>query len=418
MSMREFNPKALMRKLSPNLRDKLLHQTNLLDEIAKRSHKKDPEKDRAYYAWSRIPELSRAVADRDLRRVWDMCGDKGRFYLAQAAQEIWSGDKTMLDAAEDMTNHDLAVSIYLASEKEFEAAYARLSVDDYSFRIKRKGKDVRDVESNDKKKRRMEDGIAAFFRSNRQGYRRCQVEDYSDADKLIIFVYHERRKRPEDKFDSKGNLITDWRKAVEPAMCVYYKSNGVLMVKAREKKLSRQLISLMGSVYFDDPLFFESLYLEEFDLQPVLKPDFEFDLLPGEGTTSATITSMTFVHPAARVGKVIIQVQGDHRKALHDMGLSPGKVKLDAIKIETWGDGRKYKNRRCIEIRLPDICNLTDTPRDRSLADCLERWGITGNENEPNAFELESLAASDSEREIVRSRIESRYQGENPGLGQ
>lgn len=57
---------------------------------------------------------------------------------------------------------------------------------------------------------------------------------------------------------------------------------------------------------------------------------------------------MTFNHPSSRVGKITMQCKGDHRKALRDMKLSPDKVKLDAIKIETWGDGRKYKNRRCV----------------------------------------------------------------------
>lgn len=413
MSKREFNPRALMRKLSPDLRDKLLRQTSLLSQIEKHTHEKDPKKDQTYFAWSRIPEPKRAVADRDLRRVWDMCCDKGRFYLIHAAHDCWPDDKAMLDAVEDMTNHDLAVSVYLASQKEFETAYARLSVDDYSFRIKRKGKDSVAIDSDEMKKQYMSDGITSFFKRNHQGYRRCSVEDFSDKDKLIIFVYHEKRKRPEDVFDKKGQLVTDWRKSVEAAMCVYYKSNGVLMVKAKEKKLSRELITLMGKVYFNDPLFFESLYLEEFSLQTVLKSDFEFSLLPGEGTTTANITSMTFIHPSASVGKLTMQCKGDHRKALRDMKLDPQKIKLDALKIETWGDGQKYKNRRCIDIRLPDICNLTDTARDRSLADMIERSGITGKENEQNIFKLESMETFDTEREIVRNRIESRYAGAN-----
>lgn len=417
MSQREFNPRTFFRRFQPEIRNRLLGQLDLLDQIKANESREDPEPDRVFFAWARASEALRNVSDRELRRINDLACDNARFYLNQKAADLWSGEPELLKQALDMTNQDLAATIFLESHSAFEAVYGEFTLDDFSFRVKRQGKRPQEVEPTPEKKALFKQGLVDFFHDNKDGDRKVQVEDHLDDIRFGLFIYHEDRLRYEDGFDDKARLVSRTRRPVGQAMAVYYPKSGLLMVKARALKLRDQLIRLIGQVYFDDVEFFATLHVHEFDLTPLNDPDFDMPFNAGDGIGAVRIVELSLAALNANVGPSTFACPNGPKAALHSLGLPLDMVVFNGVKIRVEPDGKKNTRQRTIAIELPDRWNLKDTPRDRKLAEYVDRWGLMKKEGDDEGKPVEDLV-DDAERlgESLRARVAARYQGQNTDM--
>ena len=230
MHKMEFDPKRFLRRLRPEIKERLLGQLTLLDLMNKNRCEEDPEPDRDYFAWMRIPEDRRKTSSRDLARINDMCSDKARFYLMQEAHVLWRSKPDLLQEATEMPTCDLAATLFLESEINFKRAWSEFYIDDFAFRIKRKGKDDSQPKVSAGTKDRLQRRIQLFYKAGGEGHRHCKVEDHDDENRFAIFLYHEHRVRYREKFDENGILLSEEDKPVEQAMAVYYKHTHVVTV--------------------------------------------------------------------------------------------------------------------------------------------------------------------------------------------
>lgn len=413
MHKMEFDPKRFLRRLRPEIKERLLGQLTLLDLMNKNRCEEDPEPDRDYFAWMRIPEDRRKTSSRDLARINDMCSDKARFYLMQEAHVLWRSKPDLLQEATEMPTCDLAATLFLESEISFKRAWSEFYIDDFAFRVKRKGKDDRQPKVSAGTKERLQRRIQLFYKAGGEGHRNCKVEDHDDENRFAIFLYHEHRVRYREKFDENGILLSEEDKPVEQAMAVYYKHTHVLMVKVRQKKLRAELITLMGELYFDDPYFFDHALAREFDLSPLADPKFDFPFRPADGISSVSVEGFSFWHPDARLGllKDVPCPQG-HVAALAALGLTQDQVDYYGVKIKFAPDGRIHRYNRTACISLPDRINLGDTPRDRLLTKYLDEWGFFATETDDADAEAVEDAAQLGE--LFGTRVGTRYRGDSP----
>ena len=417
MSKREFNPKSFFRKFRPDIRDHLLGQLNLLSVLEKKKLEGDPEDDAVFFAWTRADSEQRHIADREFMRINDLACDNARPYLNEVAARLWHDKPKLRDEALDMANQDLAALIFLESKTDFEAVYADFFIDDFSFRVMRQAKEARPVALTPEKKAQFEDALVRYYRGTLEGNRQVQIEDHNDETRFALFVYHEDRLRYKDRFGKDGRLVSAPDRPVENAMIVYYPSNGLLTVKAHNKKLRDHLISLIGEIYFADSEFFEGAYRREFDLSSLTDPDFGFSYRASDGISGVRVVEVAFSHPDHRVGLVTAHCLTGHQEALRALRIAPDSVEFCGVRIEVLPDGRVYKRKRTVVIQKPDRWNLKETPRDRILAKYVEEWGFIKKETTDERERVADLM-DDAERlqESLRARVAARYTRPNPDM--
>jgi len=210
--------------------------------------------------------------------------------------------------------------------------------------------------------------------------------------------------------------VSEERRPVEEATAVFNKHSHILMVKARARALRDEVISLMGELYFGDATFFEDPYAREFDLSVLNAPTFAPIFSPGDGISAVTVGEVTFQHPSADVGQVTVRCPHGHIHALAALGMPLDSVTFEAVKLVIHPDGRNWKHRRTIILRLPDHWNLADTPRDRVLAGYVEKWGFfaQGDDHGDDADDLDDAPGLG---ELFHARVAARYRGNQPPVG-
>ena len=413
MQKRMFSPRSFFRKLRPEIRERLLGQLSLLTLMEGKQHDDDPKQDRTFFAWSRVPEENRKASDRELVRINDMSCVKGRFYLDPAAQALWANQPELLEQSQDMTNYDLAATIFIEDRAAFERAYQEFNIDDFTFRVKRRAKNDAMPKVESEFKERIRRRIELFYKQSGKGNRRCQVEDFESDDRFGLFVHHEHRVKYVDEFDDDGTLVSTERKPVNMAMAVYHKHIHILMVSVRERVLRDEIIGLMGEFYFGDRHHFEDPYAREFDLSILADPNLKFASKASDGIGAVTISEVTVQPTSADLGITTVQCPNGLHAALRALNLSPDSVSFERVKLIVHPDGHNWKRKRTIAIKLPDWWNLADTPRDRMLAGHVEKWGFFAKVGEDSDAE-EAVADAEEFGELFRSRVTTRYRSSDP----
>ena len=415
MQKRMFNPRSFFRKLRPEIKKRLLGQLTLLPLMEKHKSDDDPEQDRSYFAWARVPEKLRKASDRDLVRINDMACEKGRFYLDPVVLTVYADQPELLEQAQDMTNHDLAATVFIEDQAAFERAYAEFAIDDHTYRMKRQGKDDSMPVVKPKFKDSIRHRIELFYKEAGKGRRRCQVEDYEDDERLAVLVHHERRATYKEEFDEEGKLVSAERKPVSMAMAVYHKHIHILMVSVREKALRDEMIGLMGEFYFADRRHFDDPYAREFDLSVLADPNLKFPFKASDGIGAVSVSEITFQHPSADLGLLTVQCPHGIHAALRALNTSPDSVTFEGVRILVQPDGYHWKYQRTIVIKLPDWWNLNYTPRDRLLAAYVDKWGLFAKIEEKDDAE-EAVADVEELGELFRTRVANRLRGNGSRL--
>ena len=415
MAKRQFNPKSFFRKLRPDIQSKLAGQLNLLDAMEEEPPEGEPPQDRMYFAWTRVSDDIHKASDRDLRRINDLCCDKGRFYVDRALEAHLASHPTLLEQVREMSHYDAAATLFLECSANFDKAYGDFFIDDLTFRVKRQAKDERPIAIEAGKKQLVKARVEEFFVEKRQGQRQCQVEDHEDAERYALFVFHEHRVKYEDRFE-RGQLVSEMRQPVGLGLLVYYKETGVLTIDVRTQALRERLIEVFGKIYFRDARHFDDPFADEFDLSPLCDRDRRYEGRALDGIGSVGITEITFEHPDNDVGKLTLKCPHGHVAALDALKIPLDAATFQGVKIEIRPDGVHRKRKRTINITLPDRWNLNDTPPDRVLARYVETWGFSKKVVPHDDASAGAMDDVDRIGEMFRDRLANRYAGQGAGL--
>lgn len=379
---REWNPKTFFRQLSPEVIGPFVKSVGVAIDV-------DGARDaglRLYAAWKALPPEQQQKLEAELLPVNDMCSPHARQYIEDIARATWTNGKShLVEEAKGWSAQDLALRLYLEDRRAFFEAYKDYTVDSMAHGKEYRGRAPTNAETSPLKKKRLEQELQRYFRDTAFGAR-CQVEDYANAEKLAVFVFHEDEVTPLERFNDEGSVTTDWQRPVLKLAAVFHFESATLQVKAARKAEREKLRDLFAQIYVGDEEFFEDASkTPKFSFEPLRHESFRFPVQPVDKIDRVSVVKVVARPAGAHVRRVIVELQRGLKMhevhlALDDQGIDVAHDAIDGVQLcfEFAGAGRSRN--RTVSVFNPNSTNLHDTPRDRVIRHYLRQWGIDATE--------------------------------------
>lgn len=316
----------------------------------------------------KLQRLLDNIVDSDWQRINDLATDEGQDILIKTCQQF------KLDSIDylNITPIDLSTRVFITDLQAFISAENLYNIDSVDKFSDYKGEKV--IQPNNLALGAVEKELEKYFTAKGKG-KVVKIEDYKCNNRIVYFVkYGEKIKDisilDSDRFQSKKIRLT------KEAILIFYPERKLLRIKAPTKTLKELLVNNFAKHILDaENYFINSNTAVYYNLKKVFDLDkFEETLNPDE-VESVALKELTVENTSERKSKitfndinVLRQIEETETKIDY---YKPIKVKIQ-FKLKDFG----RLNSRTIEIAMPNISNLNDTPRDDLIMSYLIKWGI------------------------------------------
>ena len=395
MGHREWNPKSFFRHLTPEVLDALVQWSQFELDL----DGDGPVWEQIYRAWMALDDEVRTERETDLLPVNDMCSPHARPYLEAQAAKIWgNGDAHLVEESRSWTPHDLAVRLFLANERAFRTAYQSYGIDVMQHFTEFRGRyPVAPTLSADTKAR-VKAAMLEYLDGTAYGDR-CKVEDFSNEQKLALFVYHEDEATPFDRFKSDDEIEPEWQRPVIRLAAVFHRETHTLLVKARRKAEKLKLRDLFAQHVIGDATYFEDVDRSpRFCFDPLRDRGFSFPTAPEGHIEQVSVVRVTVAAQHLRVKRVAVDlVPGlalcEVHGVLEEHGLDLQTDEILGVRLQLRFEGKGRQRYRTVSLFNPSSTNLCDTRRDRIIRRHLKEWGIDATVDRSHPDYSENLDA-------------------------
>ena len=341
-----------------------------------------------YEAWLRLDEDSQRAADSDFAAISRLANDAGRGVLVE------EGNFHKLDLAADLAEFgdttDAVLWTFIAHPRVFDVATLFYAADAIGSRSWQKWKGLGQSTPKDDQAscRILAERLREFFLTKQGRGRHCKVEVYQRGGSYYYFAFPEDYARAEQDFDEHGNLVKRTHSPVFQVVFVFSPSNGALDTSAPggrlvvEKLMALAVETLLGTER-PDAIKDDRAY----DLELLRAKDFEWKYPASSGISSVGVKALRL---SAKSAKERIVLEADSPAAVYGLADRlagskdrPGPIPHDSvfltkatIRVEYGAIGGKRGGHREFTVTWPNLCNLGQDEKDRTLRQMLISSGI------------------------------------------
>jgi hypothetical protein len=378
MPMREWNPKAFFRRISPPVLE-------LLRAWSRTEMRLDGEGalgEQTYKAWLALPETERRGLETKLLPVNDLCSKHARPYLEGLGEKVWGSEATKrIEESRQWTAQDFAVRLFIEAEAEFRVVWRSYNLDTLEHVKEFHGRYPRQPRNDPAAKALMKAAMLEHFKKTPFAGR-CNVEDFVNEEKLAIFVDHEDEHQPFDEFDAQGVVVPSWRRPLIRLAAIFHFETLTLFIKATRKDEREQLRNMFAEIIMGDPDYFEDTSKTmKFSFEPLWAPGFDFPTQAADQIDRVSVVQVAWRPGNTDVKRLVFDLKpglsmAGVRLALQNHGVASVGPQVDGVHLRFNFLGAGPTNSRTVSLFNPNSSNLADTTRDRTIRRCLKRWGI------------------------------------------
>ncbi|MDP1826619.1 MAG: hypothetical protein Q8L48_25335 [Archangium sp.] len=379
MALREWSPKSYFRNLTPPTLAVL--RTWAKAELKPIGSGKPWEQ--TYRAWKALPETARMKLETALLPVNDLCVPDARPRLEELAATVWA-TSAMVEQCRSWSSQDLATRLFVAAPAAFANLHQSYVVDSMEHLKEYAGRYAATPCANARSKAALKDALMAHLRETAFGPR-CHIEDFANAEKFALFVFHEDEVVASDRFTHDDEIEPAWERDVVRLAAVFHFESNVLMVKAARKEEREKLRDLFAQFIVGDAGYFQDAKLTpRFSFDPLRDREFGFPVLPGSRVVGACVQKVVVRPQVPDVKRLVVEFRQavavpEVHEALQAHGVDADRDTIEGVHLRFNFEGSGRSRSRTVSLFNPNSSNLRDTPRDRVIRRHLKVWGFDAN---------------------------------------
>lgn len=320
-----------------------------------------------FESYRSLPDDVRTVVEDDLENLNDLASQRGMPCLVDAA------GRCGMDC-QDMTPHDLAITLLLEHRREFDNAHDWWAIDHFQGYTDFRGKRALDIADAGAGKPRLEAAFAEFLGRQERGIN-IQVDSYPDTNKLAYVVCHEDYMKPVERF-RKRELVVEKERPVFYATMVYYPRLGKLKVKAGKNELVE-----FARDAFAEHIVGESDFFQHQDVRLIydldrFKRQWRLETDPADHIEHVRVVGMGFHPEPTSKDSIEVKSYGGLLQRLREMNIRLDTVKIKRVSLWFKFPGKGRSGSRTVVLSMPNRNNLGDSKNDQLIERYLVEWEI------------------------------------------
>lgn len=387
--MSQFNPKRVLRQISPKLLKELFdRQTEKLD--IPWGDESAMSVDAVFHAWQRMSDQPRKAIEILFHDIDDMAtGDDGMRVILEEGLNSGEDFRSVFEPME--SRHDRALWTHLNHPRIWNTAVRFAEADGLStgrFWIKRADVPKATPKTDDAGRGALATSMSAFYREQGRGHN-CTVDHFIRAQTQdYFFVYLSDYADTYVNFDESGKFQRNTERRAFEVVFAYDRENGVLEMFARGgKKVIEPLQHIFCSVVLGCPLKPDTSGKAPYALDGLLNRSFGFDTDPEDEIESVTVRGLRLSVIGRKRGRITLEA--DPQKgptSIYDMldeDLNKERLPLSVLQVTkvTLHMSRKAPGRGgsfTFSVALPNTCDLKSKREELRLLGekYLKRWKI------------------------------------------
>ena len=387
--MSQFNPKRVLRQISPKLLKELFdRQPEKLDISWDDGSAMNV--DAVFHAWQRMSDHPRKAIEVLFHDIDDMAtGEDGMLVILE---EGFSAGEDFRSVFEPMESpYDRALWTYLHHPRIWNTAVRFAEADGLAtgrFWVKRNDVPKADPKADEEGRQALATAMSAFYRDQGRGHN-CTVDHFIRAQTQdYFFVYLSDFANTHVNFDESGNLHRDTERRAFEVVFAYDRNAGVLETFAKGgKKVIEPMQRIFCSVVLGSPLKPEAPGKAPYALDGLLNRTFGFDTDPEDEIESVSVRGLRLSVIGRKRGRITLEA--DPQKgpnSIYDMleeDLNKERLPLSVLQVSkvTLHVARNVPGRGgslTFSVALPNSCDLKSKREELRLLGekYLKRWKI------------------------------------------
>lgn len=387
--MSQFNPKRVMRQLSPKLLKELFdRQPEKLD--ISWGDGSAMNVDAVFHAWQRMTDHPRKAIEVLFHDIDDMAtGEDGMLVILEEGLSAGEDFRSVFEPME--SQYDRALWTYLHHPRIWNTAVRFAEADGLAtgrFWVKRNDVPKADPKADEEGRQALATAMSAFYRDQGRGHN-CTVDHFTRAGTQdYFFVYLSDYANTHVNFDESGNLHRDTERRAFEVVFAYDRNAGVLETFAKGgKKVIEPMQRIFCSVVLGSPLKPEASGKAPYALDGLLNRAFGFDTDPEDEIESVSVRGLRLSVLGRKRGRITLEA--DPQKgpnSIYDMleeDLNKERLPLSVLQVSkvTLHIARNVPGRGgslTFSVALPNSCDLKSKREELRLLGekYLKRWKI------------------------------------------
>jgi hypothetical protein len=385
--MLRYTAKLFLRQAPNRLLHRYFESKGLLGEIpwaALKETKIEP----VHEAVLQVSEAERRTVGRDFRAINELASRRGAVLLVRTARQ--RGLDLTGPEFRDCNGHARALLTFLDHPAVFEEArnaarwefLSRVSMD------RRNGLPKMVPDTSPSTLARFAAEISRYYREAEGRGEHCYLEHFRhNGHTDYFFAYPSDYLNTFMGYEDDGEFARkDWKPAFEVAMAFDQRFGTLELYAEGGGKVRSELGTRFVQAVLGLDQVPEVLPEAHYALQGLLRRDFAFPTLPGDGIDLVRVKSLRVRWPGGTRRLVTFEVDGrDVHASVHDLiddVLRGSSVSLDELVVVdgsiqvVFSGGDRRGRILSFHISTASSCSLDDSPEELTLKDCLKRWRI------------------------------------------
>lgn len=343
---------------------------------------KETKPDALLTAWFALPDDRRVDLEADLRAVHDLGNKKGLVAIQDAARTVLADDPPALEklmaALAALDSHaSQAMTAYLEHRALWAWAERFHHADRLAYWKKRKNLPSVAAAADDASLKRLAGLMMEYFTRTEGRGRNCTVEHYRRAGKDYYFAFPEDHAARAVEW-IKCELGTRPHNPAFEVVFVYAQVDGTLDLHCRgaHKAVVPLQEMFAKAILKQDALPPDPKDQRVYDLNPLMKPDFEFVHPVGSGIGTVVVKKLRLSSKLRAGDRITVEASADgNRQAIYELLEQVGKavplgqyhVTQVELSATVWaGEGRPPK-KVTFSLTHPNSCSLRHDDLDEDL---------------------------------------------------
>lgn len=387
--MSQFNPKRVLRQISPKLLKELFdRQPEKLDIPWDDGSAMNV--DTVFHAWQRMSDQPRKAIELLFHDIDDMAnGEGGMLVILEEGLSAGEDFRSVFEPME--SQYDRALWTYLQHPRIWNTAVRFAEADGLStgrFWVKRNDVPKAEPKADEEGRKELATAMSAFYSEQGRGHN-CTVDHFIRAQKQdYFFVYLSDYANTHVNFDESGNLHRDTERRAFEVVFAYDRNDGVLDTYAKGgKKVIEPLQRIFCSIMLGSPLKPETAGKAPYALDGLLSRTFGFETDPEDEIEKVSVRGLRLSVIGRKRGRITLEA--DPQKgpnSIYDMleeDLNKERLPLSVLQVSkvTLHIARNIPGRGgslTFSVALPNSCDLKSKREELRLLGekYLKRWKI------------------------------------------
>ncbi|MCE5216053.1 hypothetical protein LLH03_03375 [bacterium] len=334
------------------------------------------------------PEASRRQAENAFRDIHDMADGNGRRLFIEEGRDSHHNVE-LADILDAKSGHlECAFWVFLTHPAIFNVARRFHEADALPRPRKRDRLPSAEPNTDSETACRLGTAISGYYsHSEGRGYL-CEVEHYRRQYRLYWFAYLSDYAQSNLTFNDDQQLEARTQRPAFQIVFVYDPRERSLEITLKgDKRRLLDLQCIFGNVVLGVDLRQEDPSRVVYDLAPLIRRDFPFDLEPDDGVDVVSVKRLRLRVIGADNERITLEAATKgNRNAVYDLldrvvaskQLPSGLMQVTSVTLSLAfrAQGQEPARTVTLHVSTPDSCSLKHDPRHDHVRDLLKRWGI------------------------------------------